>query len=77
MTYRPTIASLHGDVVELRKELAETRDEVKAQTAATKELVEAWKTATGVVRFVKWTSTLVTAIGVIWAAIRYGVWPSS
>ena len=70
MSERPTIASLHADVGRLESKLDE-------QIAVTKELVDAWKTANGVVRFVKWASTLVTAIGVIWAAIRYGVWPSS
>ena len=35
-----------------------------------KDLLDAWNTATGVVRFVKWLSTLVTAMAVIFAAIK-------
>lgn len=77
MTYRPTIASLHADVVELRKEVTDLSDAMKAQTAATKELVDAWKAGRALVTFIKWSSTVVTAVGVLWAAIRYGVWPSS
>ena len=35
-----------------------------------KDLLDAWNTATGVVRFVKWLSTLVAAIAVITAAFK-------
>ena len=34
------------------------------------DMLDAWNTATGVVRFVKWLSTLVAAIAVITAAFK-------
>lgn len=45
---------------------------VDEMSTSTKELVEAWKTAGGVVKFVKWLSTLVAAIGSLWLVFRFG-----
>lgn len=59
-----SIALLQMEVDGLRKEVAE-------QTAATKELVEAWKAAGKMVAFVKWTSTLVTALGILWVFVKH------
>ena len=44
--------------------------ELKAVRKELKDLLDAWNTATGVVRFVKWLSTLVAAIAVITAAFK-------
>ena len=46
------------------------QEELKAVRKELKDLLDAWNTATGVVRFVKWLSTLVAAIAVITAAFK-------
>jgi len=40
--------------------------DIKANTDATKELVEAWKIGTGLVRFVKWLSGFAAAIAALY-----------
>lgn len=39
---------------------------------STEALVEAWKTAGGLVKFVKFLSTFVAALGSLWLVVRYG-----
>ena len=48
----------------IRADLEAVQAELKAVRKELKDLLEAWNTATGVVRFVKWLSTLVAAIAV-------------
>jgi ribosomal protein S12 methylthiotransferase accessory factor YcaO len=54
----------------IRADLEAVQSELKAVRKELKDLLEAWNTATGVVRFIKWLSTLVAAIAVITAAIK-------
>ena len=54
----------------VRADLEAMQTELKAVRKDIKDLLDAWNTATGVVRFVKWLSTLVTALAVIFAAIK-------
>jgi ribosomal protein S12 methylthiotransferase accessory factor YcaO len=54
----------------IRADLEAMQAELKAVRKELKDLLEAWNTATGVVRFVKWLSTLVAALAVITAAIK-------
>lgn len=56
------IMVLKMDVDALRKEMTEN-------TAATKELVDAWKAASKFVSFVKLAATLVSALGAAWIVI--------
>lgn len=58
-------------IAELQRDVSDLRDEVKELNAATKELVEAWRAAGSLVKFVKWASTFVTAIGILWIAARH------
>lgn len=53
-------------------EFARLEQKVDELTESTKALVEAWRTANGVVKFVKWVSTFVAAVGVIWLFITHG-----
>ena len=39
-------------------------------TESVKGLVEAWNTGTGMVTFIKWLSTFVAAISLVWHAIK-------
>lgn len=55
--------SLKADTEQVRSELAELRADVK-------DLLEAWNTATGMVRFVKWLSTFATALAVLYATVK-------
>ncbi len=54
------LAMLRQDMERLNHSLQELKGQVS-------ELLEAWNTANGLVRFIKWTAGLVTALGVIWA----------
>ncbi|MFM7028851.1 MAG: hypothetical protein ACKOXK_09300 [Chakrabartia sp.] len=54
----------------IRADLEAVQEELKAVRKELKDLLDAWNTATGVVRFVKWLSTFVTALAVIFAAIK-------
>ena len=51
------------------RRLEEKFDEMNSSTKA---LVEAWNTATGVVKFVKLLSTLIAAVGAIWLFTKHG-----
>jgi hypothetical protein len=46
------------------------QEELKAVRKELKDLLEAWNTATGMVRFVKWLSTLMAALAVVYATIK-------
>lgn len=54
----------------IRADLEAMQSELKAVRKELKDLLDAWNTATGVVRFVKWLSTLVTAGAIIFAAVK-------
>lgn len=54
----------------LQKEVVDLRADVRELSAEVAGLVDAWKTASGVVAFIKWLSGLVLAIGVIWTALK-------
>jgi uncharacterized protein YukE len=68
------LAVLSSEFENFRKESAEHRDQSRADladlTGQIKGLVEAWQTAQGVVRFVKWLSGLLTALAVVYAALK-------
>ena len=57
----------------LQKELVDLKDEVHSLSKEVSGLVDAWKTASGVVAFIKWLSSAVVAVGVIWAAFKMKV----
>lgn len=52
-------------------ELQELSREVKELKAAVKDLVEAWNTARGMVRFIKWMGGIATAATAIAAALKF------
>lgn len=54
----------------LQKEIIDLTDKVEALTTQVSGLVDAWKTASGVVGFIKWLSGLVVAVGIIWTALK-------
>jgi hypothetical protein len=54
----------------LRQEVRELRNITEANAKATADLVEAWRTARGVVRFVKWMGSLATAVAALWALLQ-------
>lgn len=57
-------------VVLLQKEMADLRKEVQELNKEVAGLVEAWRTASGVVAFIKWLSGLTIAVGILWTAFR-------
>jgi len=65
-----TSAGRETDHAEMKRELAEVRSDIQALRTDVQDLVSAWKTATGVVKFVKWLSTLMAAMAVIYATLK-------
>jgi hypothetical protein len=59
-------ALLRNEMAALKAELDELRTDIKG-------LVEAWRTANGVVAFVKWLAGISTAVGVVWAAFKFKI----
>lgn len=57
-------------------DLARVEEKVDALAAQVAELVAAWNTARGVVKFVKYLSatvtTVSTAVGAVWALLHFG-----
>jgi hypothetical protein len=53
-----------------KAELAAVRSELNALRTDVKDLVAAWKAASGLVKFVKWLSSIVAAVTLIYAAIK-------
>ena len=54
-------------------ELKELSREVAELKAAVKDLVDAWNTARGMVRFVKWMGGIATAVSAIGVAVKF-IW---
>lgn len=54
----------------LSRKVDDLSHEVAVLSANVKDLVEAWRTAHGVVRFVKWMGGLATAGTALWALIQ-------
>lgn len=54
----------------IRADLEAMQTELKAVRKDIKDLLDAWNTATGVVKFVKWLSTLMAAMAVIYATLK-------
>lgn len=57
----------------LEKRVEDLTKEVHALSKEVSGLVDAWKTASGVVAFIKWLSGAILAIGVIWTALKMKV----
>lgn len=57
----------------LEKRVEDLTKEVHALSKEVSGLVDAWKTASGVVAFIKWLSGAILAVGVIWTALKIKV----
>lgn len=55
----------------IRLEIAELRQDVVDLTSSVQGLVDAWGTANNLVRFIKWLSAFVAAVGVIIGAVKF------
>ncbi len=58
------------EIALVRADLEAMQTELKAVRKDIKDLLDAWNTATGVVKFVKWLSTLMAAMAVIYATLK-------
>ena len=54
----------------LRQDMDQVKEDMKGLRQDTKDLLDAWKTATNVLAFVKWTAGLGTAVAFLWAAFK-------
>lgn len=61
------------EIALLQKELVDLTDKVDTLSKDVAGLLEMWRTASGVVGFIKWLSGLVVAIGIIWTAFKVKV----
>lgn len=57
----------------MKAEIDLLREEVRASTKATQDLVSAWNAATTFVKFVKWIASFVAALSIIYLAVRHGL----
>lgn len=57
----------------LQKEIIDLTEKVETLSTAVSGLVDAWKTASGVVAFIKWLSGAVVAGGILWTALKVKV----
>ena len=58
------------EIALIRADLEAMQEELKAVRKDLKDLLDAWNTATGMDRFVKWLSTLMAALAVVYATIK-------
>lgn len=54
----------------LRADMDQIKDDVKAMRQENKELLDAWRTATNVLAFIKWLAGIGAAAAFLWAAIK-------
>jgi len=62
-SFETQLALLQADVSALTTAVQKQSEDIAG-------LVQAWKTANGVVSFMKWLASIVVASGIIWAAIK-------
>lgn len=58
------------EIALLQKEMEDLTKEVHTLSKEVAGLVDAWKTASGVVAFIKWLSGVVVAVGILWTAFK-------
>lgn len=56
-------------ITKLQTELTHTTEQLTALTTSVSELTEAWRTANGLITFVKWLAGLVTAVTIIYNGV--------
>lgn len=61
------------EIALLQKEIVDLTDKVDTLSREVAGLVDAWKTASGVVAFIKWLSGIVVAVGILWTAFKVKV----
>lgn len=61
------------EIALLQKEIVDLTDKVDTLSREVAGLVDAWKTASGVVAFIKWLSGVVVAVGILWTAFKVKV----
>lgn len=66
------IVSEERRLLQIETDIKSLADKVTSLDTSVSDLVSAWRTATGVVAFVKWLAGAVTAIAVLIAAFKLG-----
>lgn len=54
----------------LEADVSQMKDDIKALRQEVKDLLDAWKTATNVLAFVKWLAGIGTAVLFLWAGVK-------
>ena len=54
----------------LESDLSQMKDDVKALRKEIQDLLDAWKTATNVLAFIKWLAGIGAAVAFLWAGLK-------
>lgn len=54
----------------LEADVSQMKDDIKALRQEVKDLLDAWRTATNVLAFVKWLAGIGTAAAFLWAGVK-------
>lgn len=61
---------LRRDLLDVKQAVASRDKSLDELTESVSGLVEAWNTGTGMVTFIKWLSTAIAAISLVWHAVK-------
>lgn len=62
--------SVETQIALLQADVSALTQAVEKQSTDIEGLVQAWKTANGVVSFMKWLASIVVAGGIIWTTVK-------
>lgn len=54
----------------LESDVSQMKDDIKALRQEVKDLLDAWRTATNVLAFIKWLAGIGAAAAFLWAALK-------
>lgn len=54
----------------LEADVSQMKDDIKALRQEVKDLLDAWRTATNVLAFIKWLAGIGTAAAFLWAGVK-------
>lgn len=54
----------------LKKDIEDLKVSVSALTTSVNELMDAWRTANGMVRFMKWAAAIVAGVFATWQVVK-------
>lgn len=71
-----TLTHAEAEIIELKMEVSGLKQDVQELRSDIKELVAAWNTAQGLTSFVKWSTGVLSGLGVLYYFVFHGKWPT-